>query len=168
MSILTREEYLATVKHEMKVVRHLFGKILPDTWDWRPTAKQRSILELLQYISHSTASGMHAVLDGSGSIFTKAAETSKEVTKDNFLAKLDEQEAQIEEIFAKLTDEELEKSADLWGSGNQERKGLLLINLVLKGLVAYRMQLFLYIKASGREDIGTSDVWQGVDSKPQA
>jgi hypothetical protein len=56
----------------------------------------------------------------------------------------------------------------LWGSGKKQTKAEHLFNGMLKGLTAYRMQLFTFIKASGRDDIGTSNVWQGVDSQPQA
>jgi hypothetical protein len=31
---------------------------------------------------------------------------------------------------------------------------------------AYRMQLFLYLKACGREELGTMDLWAGVDAVP--
>jgi hypothetical protein len=35
---------------------------------------------------------------------------------------------------------------------------------VLKTLVAYRMQLFLYAKQAGNADIGPADCWAGVSS----
>lgn len=53
-----------------------------------------------------------------------------------------------------------------WGAPCKLGQGL--INTVLKPLVAYRMQLFLYVKASGRHDLGPAQCWVGVDPKPQA
>jgi hypothetical protein len=35
---------------------------------------------------------------------------------------------------------------------------------VLCHYVAYRMQLFLYLKACGREELGTMNVWAGMDA----
>jgi hypothetical protein len=40
----------------------------------------------------------------------------------------------------------------------------LLVNLVLSGYAAYRTQLFLYLKACGREELNTMNLWAGVDS----
>ena len=34
------------------------------------------------------------------------------------------------------------------------------------GLAAYRTQLFLYLKACGRHELGTSNLWGGVDAAP--
>jgi hypothetical protein len=38
---------------------------------------------------------------------------------------------------------------------------------VMKWAVAYKMQLFLYIKANGNHDINTSNLWRGVDPAPK-
>ena len=35
-------------------------------------------------------------------------------------------------------------------------------------MVAYRMQLFLQVKASGAPQLGTSDCWQGKATKAKA
>jgi hypothetical protein len=34
---------------------------------------------------------------------------------------------------------------------------------VLCGCAAYRTQLFLYLKASGRDELNTMNLWAGVD-----
>ncbi len=38
-----------------------------------------------------------------------------------------------------------------------------MVNLVLCSCAAYRTQLFLYLKACGREELGTMNLWAGVD-----
>jgi hypothetical protein len=43
---------------------------------------------------------------------------------------------------------------------------LWLVNVVLRQFAAYRMQLFLYLKASGHPELGTSDCWMGKDADP--
>jgi hypothetical protein len=43
-------------------------------------------------------------------------------------------------------------------------KGSFIVNLVLSGCAAYRTQLFLYLKASGREKLNSSNLWAGVDA----
>ena len=38
-----------------------------------------------------------------------------------------------------------------------------MVNHVLGQLAAYRMQLFLYLKACGREELNTMNLWVGTD-----
>jgi hypothetical protein len=49
--------------------------------------------------------------------------------------------------------------------GNKTSRGALIVNLVLCGCAAYRTQLFLYLKACGREELGTMNLWAGVDAR---
>ena len=39
-----------------------------------------------------------------------------------------------------------------------------LVNNVLSGYAAYRTQLFLYLKACGREELSTMNLWAGMDA----
>jgi hypothetical protein len=48
--------------------------------------------------------------------------------------------------------------------GSTTTKGASLVNAVLCGCAAYRTQLFLYLKASGREELGTMNLWAGLDA----
>jgi hypothetical protein len=40
------------------------------------------------------------------------------------------------------------------------------VNLVLAGNAAYRTQIFLYLKACGREELSTANLWGGADPQP--
>ena len=48
--------------------------------------------------------------------------------------------------------------------GNKTTRGAFLVNLVLCGYAAYRTQLFVYLKACGRDELGTMNLWAGVDA----
>ena len=43
-------------------------------------------------------------------------------------------------------------------------RGAWLVAVLLNGCAAYRTQLFLYLKACGREELGTSNLWMGIDA----
>jgi len=43
-------------------------------------------------------------------------------------------------------------------------RGSVIVNLVLGGCAAYRTQLFLYLKACGREELNTMNLWAGADA----
>ena len=48
-------------------------------------------------------------------------------------------------------------------TGGKTSRGASLVNLVLCGCAAYRTQLFLYLKACGREELSTMNLWAGID-----
>jgi hypothetical protein len=50
--------------------------------------------------------------------------------------------------------------------GSKISRGLFIVNLVLGGHVAYRTQLFCYLKACGRDELGTMNLWYGIDPPP--
>src|SRR5258705_6105548 len=49
--VLTKEELIASLRHEVRILTHLAGKVDKSKLEYRPTPKQRSTLELLQYIA---------------------------------------------------------------------------------------------------------------------
>ena len=55
--------------------------------------------------------------------------------------------------------------AKYWNS--ESSLGLALMNICLKNITGYRMQLFLTIKSSGVSELGTKDCWvdQTLDKK---
>ena len=57
--VLTKEELIGSLKHEVHILLHLASKVDKAKADYRPTPKQRSILELMQFL----APGRHARLE---------------------------------------------------------------------------------------------------------
>jgi hypothetical protein len=49
--VLTKDELIGSLKDEVRILLHLASKVDPQRLDYRPTAKQRSTLELLQYLT---------------------------------------------------------------------------------------------------------------------
>src|SRR5713226_654462 len=49
--ILTTSELIAALQQEVRVLLHLAGKVDRSMLEYRPTPKQRSTLELLQYMA---------------------------------------------------------------------------------------------------------------------
>ena len=52
--------------------------------------------------------------------------------------------------------------------GSKSSRGYLLVNLVLAGHAAYRTQLFCYLKACGRDELSTMNLWAGTDAAEPA
>jgi hypothetical protein len=77
---------------------------------------------------------------------------------------MDEEEKKIVAFLSPLTEEELATDITMWG--RTQSRTLHLLGL-LKMAAAYKMQLFLYMKQSGTSDIGTSNLWAGMDTPPK-
>jgi hypothetical protein len=163
--MITKQQFLDSCLNEIKIIKHLYGKVKPEMLNYRPTEKQRSMLELLQYISHFAILEAGAINEGRAiGNFQEAMKEAYQMPADGFIAAMDEQAEVLKDIFAKITDAELAESIDLFGRGNSQPRALWFLNLILKSLTAYKMQLFLYLKSCGVTDIGTSNLWRGEDA----
>ena len=65
-------------------------------------------------------------------------------------------------LLADVSDADLRAEIDLFGG--KATRGVFIVNQVLCGCAAYRTQLFLYLKACGREELSTMNLWAGVDA----
>src|SRR5439155_21970094 len=76
------------------------------------------------------------------------------------------QRSTLELLYARRlgawTDADFRQEVDMFG--RKSSRALLVITLVLSGCAAYRTQLFLYLKACGREELSTMNLWAGVDA----
>ena len=133
---------------------------------YRPSEKQRSMLELLQYLSHFAGLEAGAIYSGKAiAHFQEAMKEAYLMPADGFLAAMDSQAEELKNIFDKITETELAEPVDLFGRGASQPRSLWFLNLVLKSLTAYKMQLFLYLKSCGVHNIGTPNLWRGEDAK---
>lgn len=162
--MFTKAQFLDTCRFETKVIQHLATKVLPGRDEWRPTPAQRSTLELLRYLTTCAIVPARAMVEGNWEHAEPAEKASASVTPATFAAAMTAQMQALEALVAPLSEQDLlERKAELpWGAPN--RLGEALVNTVVKPLVAYRMQLFLYAKQSGNADIGPANCWVGVDA----
>ena len=165
--VLTREELVGALQKEVRILQHLAGKFEQSQCDYRPTAKQRSALELLRYLSFM---GPVVVTAAKKRGFDSDLWKAEHAAADN--RNLDETLAVIATLpdaYARLLGDmsDADFRAELTGfDGNKLSAGLFIINIVLGGHVAYRTQLFLYLKSCGHEHLSTSNLWRGVDAVP--
>ncbi len=156
----TREQFWKSASNEVRIIKHLATKIPEGKGDYRPSAAQRSTLELLQYLSATGMTTFKVMLTENKNSYEDYVAFKESVTIENFRDKMDEQEREMKEMFEKITDEDLKKEFDYYGNRTKAEH---LIEGILKTFAAYRMQLFLYVKACGAH-VSTMDVWAGVDT----
>ncbi len=71
------------------------------------------------------------------------------------------QPALFAELVGPLTDDDLRFEMEMFG--RRASRGSWLVRMMLSHYAAYRMQLFIYLKACGREELNTLDLWAGID-----
>ena len=163
--ILTRDELIAALQNEVRIFLHLASKIDPKKLDYRPTPKQRSTLELLQYMAVMGPLLIPAIKAGAldTAAWQAATTEAKSFNFDQLLGAIGKQPSTYAQLIGTFSDADFRGQIDLFGGGMTSR-GAVLVNTVLGSCAAYRMQLFLYLKSCGREELNTMNLWAGIDA----
>lgn len=167
--VLTTSELIALLRKEVRVLLHLTTKVDLATLDYRPTPKQRSTIELLRYL---TTMGPGLVRYAKGEpmdavAMSDAVETASKRSFDETVAVLAAHADVYAELLREVSDDDL-RGQIAGFDGSPVTRGQFLVDIVFGQLAAYRMQLFLYLKASGREELNTMNLQMGIDAAPPA
>jgi hypothetical protein len=162
--VLTKPELIGSLQHEVRILLHLAGKADRGKLDYRPAPKQRSTLELLQYL---TIMGPELVKAAKRGAFDPPSWTAAERAAaagdfDRTVAAIGEQAQTYPALLADMSDADFRTEIEMFGQ--KMTRGAFIVNLVLAGCAAYRTQLFLYLKACGREELSTMNLWAGIDA----
>jgi hypothetical protein len=104
--VLTMEELIASLKNEVRILAHLTGKIDQSKFHYRPTPRQRSILELLQYLAIMAPTQIAAIQGGDFSrsammaVWRPAETRAKSMSFEQAVAAIEQQSAQFDQIFS--------------------------------------------------------------------
>ena len=166
--VLTKSELIASLQNEVRILLHLSSKIDRSMLDYRPAPKQRSTIELLKYLS---VMGPILVKFAKAGAFDPAQFTIEEKAAaardfDQTLAAIAAHRDAYASLLGDMSDADFRVEIEMFG--NKTTRGAFIVNLVLCGCAAYRTQLFLYLKACGREELGTMNLWGGMDAPPPA
>ena len=166
--VLSKEELIASLQNEARLAVHLASKCAPAHLDYRPNERQRSTLELVRYISMMGPTIIRWSLAHTSDfeIWTKAEAASKEQTFEQAKDAIAAQGREYADLLDGLTDADFRAEVTDF-DGNRTSRGSFLTNLVLGGCAAYRMQLFLYLKATSAPEINSANLWSGMDTPPK-
>lgn len=162
--VLTKSELIASLQNEVRILLHLAGKVDERSVNYRPTPGQRSTIELLQYM---TIMGPLLVKAGLSGQFDGAAWGAEEKAAharsfDETVAALATQSEGLAAMLADAPDEAFRTDIEMFGQ--TASRGSFMVNTVLCGYAAYRTQLFCYLKACGRAELNTMNLWVGIDA----
>lgn len=161
--VLTKEELIASLQNEVRILVHLAGKVDKSKVDYRPTPKQRSILELLQYMSMMGPTLVTAIKAGTfdSAVWSPAEAAAKTLSFEQAVAAIQKQSEEYARLLGGWADADFRGEVDMFG--RKSTRGSILVNMVLSGCAAYRTQLFCYLKSCGRDELNTMNLWAGMD-----
>ena len=162
--VLTKSELIGALKKEVHILLHLAGKVDRTHLDYRPTPKQRSTLELLQYLSIMGPEIVKFVKAGTFDVPAWTAAEHGATTRDfdETVAAIRRQLDDYPALLGDLSDAAFREEITMFGQ--TASRGATIVNLVLCGCAAYRTQLFVYLKACGRVELSTMNLWAGMDA----
>jgi hypothetical protein len=166
--VMTKPELVSALQNEVRILLHLASKIDRANLEYRPTPKQRSIVELLKYLSMMGPALVQAARAGAfdGAAWTAAEQAAAARSYEQTIEAIAAQPDAYAALLADVSDDDLRVDIDPFGAGKSSR-GAFLVTQVLCGCAAYRTQLFLYLKACGHEELNTWNLWVGID-EPKA
>jgi hypothetical protein len=166
--VLTKSELISSLQNESRILLHLITKVDPNQLDYRPTPKQRSTVELVRYLSVMGPGLVRAGKAGSfdPAVWTAALQAAETQTLDGLRALIAAHHEAYATLLADVADADFRFEIEMFGS--KRSRGAFLVNSVLSGCAAYRTQLFLYLKACGRVELTTMNLWAGMDAPPPA
>ena len=160
--VMTKDELIGSLQNEVRILLHLAGKVDRAKADYRPTPKQRSSLELLQYLTIMGPALVTAIRGGAFNVeaWTAAEHAAKGRDFDQTVAAIKAQDYTA--LLGDMADAEFREQIEMFGQKGS--KGSFMVNMILSGYAAYRTQLFCYLKACGREELSTMNLWAGMDA----
>jgi hypothetical protein len=166
--MITKDQLLESMVRDCDIAQHLYTKVQASDLEYRPSRTQRSTLELLQYLSVCGIAGATCMVENNWDLFGKYSARAQQMEAPQFPAAMVAQRDELKQLFDSLGDTGLTERQGLLPGGGLQPLGVALLQGPAKWLTAYKMQLFLYAKATGAIDIGTANAWGGVDAKPRS
>lgn len=163
--MISKGQLLNAILKECRLCKRLATKISPGALEYRPTPGQRSILELLRYISFAHLAMAHTLVDGNWNFWKAQEEQAKQMQAEGFPAAMDRQMADLKDFFLALSEEVLQRPVQGMPWRTDQPLGVELMEHCYAFAVGYRMQLFLYAKAAGAANLDTADCWFATEDE---
>ena len=166
--MITKDHLLNSLLRECTICLHLIDKVRPEHLSYRPTPGQRSIEELLRYMSYCVVSALDGMSTGDWKGFAACRERANARPVTELRTMMEEQLDGIRAFFAAAGEEAMVSQEVKVPGGGTLPLAAAIMDGPLKWITAYKMQLFLYLKSAGVENLGTTNVWGGFDKPASA
>ena len=161
--MLNKEQFLAAIDTEISIIKHLIQKIEATHLEYRPAENMRSTMELLQYLTFCGILPSKAAVEKNWDMAKSYMEKAAALTFEEIVPALDEQSKEMHLLLANVSEEQFQSEEITYPWGGTDKLGAGIVNMSLKFISAYKLQLFVYLKAAGLSDLNTMNAWLGQD-----
>ncbi len=163
--VLTKSELIGALQSEVRILLHLATKVDRTKLDYRPTPKQRSTIELLRYLSMMGPTLLRYALAETPdpNLWPREQQAADARDLDQVVAAIATHHDEYAALLGNVDEARFRDEVPGMDGGKTSR-GAVLVTGLLASCAAYRTQLFLYLKACGREELSTMNLWVGVDA----
>ena len=149
---------------ECNICKKLFKKLPKKKLNYRPAKNMRSTLELLRYVSFCGTECTRLILLDSFKTkdwarYEAAAKNAEKMAPARFPREMDAQIKAVKKLIADIPEKDFTHRMITMPAGGKMPLGAALMTMPVRFMSGYRMQLFLYAKASGNSKLGTKDCW---------
>lgn len=157
--IYSKQSLINGIAKEFHILKHLSTKVTHENVDHKFSEPQRDVKELMIYLGYALERQIINFVKGEWdtATFADMADLSSNFDRKTWDAVLDKSLAKITTIIEGMTDEQCNESITMFGSSAPRFEYI--ANNILTTLGAYKMQLFLQLKAAGLTDLNSMNLW---------
>lgn len=162
----TLQDLIASFEQETAIIKHLATKLPESGLDYKPNEHQRSMRELMYYLTMMGLTMTIVIRDGvydpEQMKWLREEVSAKDLSA--FATLMDEQLVVVKDYLNTVTQDQLDEEINPFGQWATSRKSMI-FGMYHKNYTAYRMQFFCYLKDAGAHQLNTGNLWMGRDSK---
>ena len=163
--MFSKTQFIDSVQFEADICKHLYSKTSVENLGYRPTPNQRSMLELLQYLTTCGKTPTRGLVSNDWSHLQDDLQMASQISYEGICDAMDQQTQDVKELLIEIPENDFSERTATLPNDQELILGAALVNFPLKFLASYRMQLFLYLKSTGREELSTMNCWFGMDGE---
>ena len=161
--MISKHMLIDKIRAEVRILKHLASKATtPELLNFRFSEHQRTTTQWLAYIAMIGSAAMKDMLLDDASGFETFMERYEAFDPATFADSIDKDSVEVIAMLEAVSDEKLAEEKMMWGSITDTRAGHVLS--VYNLYVAYKTQIFLQLKAAGLSQLGTMNLWAGIDA----
>jgi hypothetical protein len=159
----SKAQLLTALKKEIDILEHLQSKIIQEIHDHKFTEPQRTIKDLLAYLTVAPWNMTKLIFTGDISLFADMKAYIEHFDPAQFATILHIHATQALSFIENADESSLAETVSLFNGFATGTRAQLLVEMVYGQLLAYKMQLFLQMKHAGLSEIGSMNLWSGMD-----
>jgi hypothetical protein len=162
--MITKQAFITKLQNEVRIIKHLAAKAnTPELLNFRLSETQRSTAQWLAYVALVGIAWTKDILKDDASWFETFMDDMDNFDNQKFDIVIDNNLSEIVSIIESTPDEKFNEEKTLFWRYTDTRAGHML-TAVYNWHIAYKTQIFLQLKAAGLSDLGTMNLWGGMDA----